>query len=131
MGIYRSRTWILFKGLSAKRISSLLPEDPENLRKKLKKAEEPDRFLKPYIEAVKENFPANSGRFTAYTSNRGNPIFRANVEYRKPGLMMAVYSRLTRKSGVPFRLENFVTLRRFEEKNAEDFDLPDSILVKE
>jgi hypothetical protein len=131
VSIYPPRTWILFKGLSAKRISSLLPEDPENLRKKLKKAEEPDRFLKPYIEAVKENFPANPGRYTAYTSNRGNPIFRANVEYGKPGLMMAVYSRLTRKSGVPFRLENFVTLRRFEEKTAEDFDLPDSILVKE
>jgi hypothetical protein len=131
VGIYGSRTWILFKGLSTKRTSSLLPEDPENLRKKLKRADEPERFLKPYIEAVKENFSAKTGRYTVYTSNRGNPIFRANVEYGKPGLMMAVYSRLTRKSGVPFRLENFVALRKFEEKTAEDFDLPDSVLVKE
>ena len=131
MGMYGSRTWILFKGLSAKRISSLLPEEPKNLRKKLKKAEDPDRFLRPYIEAVKENFPAITGGYTAYTSNRGHPIFRANVEYTKPGLMTVVYSRLARKSGVPFRLENFVTLRKFEEKTAEDFDLPDSVLVKE
>ena len=131
MGIYRFRTWILFKGLSAKRISSLLPQEPKNLRYKLKNAEDPDRFLGPYIEAVKENFHAITGRYTAYTSNRGNPIFQANVDYRKQGLMTVVYSRLTRKSGVPFRLENFVTLRKFEEKTAEDFDLPDSVLVKE
>ena len=130
MGVYRFRTWILFKGLSPKRISSLLPQEPKNLRTKLKKAEDPDRFLGPYIEAVKENFHA-IGWYTAYTSNRGNPIFRANVDYRKQGLMTVVYSRLARKSGVPFRLENFVTLRKFEEKTAEDFDLPDSVLVKE
>ena len=131
MGIYSSRTWILFKGLSSKRICKFLPEEPKNLRKKLKRAEDPDRFLKPYVEAVKEHFPAKTGRYTAYTSNRGNPVFRANVDYREPGLMIAVYSRLARKAGVPFRLENFVTLRRFEEKTAEDFDLPDSVLIKE
>ena len=131
MGIYRFRTWILFKGLSAKRISSLLPQEPKNLRDKLKKAEDPDRFLGPYIEAVKENFHAITSRYTAYTSNRGNPVFRANVNYRKPGLMTVVYSRLARRSGVPFKLENFVTLRGFDEKTAEDFDLPDSVLVKE
>jgi len=131
VGIYRSRTWILFKGLSAKRISRLLPEEPKNLRKKLKRAENPGRFLKPYVEAVREHFPACTGRYTAYTSKRGNPTFRANVDYTKPGLMIAVYSRLSRKSGVPFRLENIVTLRKFEEKTAEDFDLPDSVLVKE
>ena len=112
-------------------MSSLLPEEPKNLRMKLKRAEDPDRFLRPYIEAVKENFPAKIGRYTAYTSNRRHLIFRANVEYPKPGLMTVVYSRLTRKSGVPFRLENFVTLRKFEEKTAEDFYLPDSVLVKE
>lgn len=131
MGIYRSRTWILFKGLSAKRISRLLPEEPKNLKTKLKRAEDPDRFLRPYIEAVREHFPAWTGRYTAYTSIRGDPTFRANVDYTKPGLMIAVYSRLSRKSGVPFRLENIVTLRKFEEKTAEDFDLPDSVLVKE
>ena len=117
MGIYRFRTWILFKGLSAKRISSLLPQEPKNLRDKLKKAEDPDRFLGPYIEAVKENFHAIRSRYTAYTSNRGNPVFRANVNYRKPGLMTVVYSRLARRSGVPFKLENFVTLRRFDREN--------------
>ncbi len=131
MGIYRSRTWILFKGLSAKRISQFLPEEPRNLKKKLKRAEDPQRFLRPYIEAVKEHFPASTGRYTAYTSNRGNQIFRANVDYEKPGLMTVVYSRLSRKRGVPFRLENFVTLRKFKKKTAEDFDLPDSVLIKE
>ncbi|MFQ6064696.1 MAG: hypothetical protein ACE5L6_04390 [Candidatus Bathyarchaeia archaeon] len=131
MGIYRFRTWILFKGLSEKRISGLLPHEPKNLANKLKKAEDPDRFLSPYIEAVKEHFPAITGRYTAYTSNRGSQVFRVNVDYRKPGLMTVVYSRLARKSGVPFKLESFVTLRRFDEKTAEDFDLPDSVLVKE
>jgi hypothetical protein len=131
VGIYRSNTWILFKGLSAERISKLLPEEPENLRKKLKRVEDPNRFLSPYIEAVKEHFPAITGRYTAYTSNRGNQVFRANVDYKEPGLMIAVYSRLAKKAGVPFRLENFVTLRTFEEKTAKDFNLPDSILIKE
>jgi hypothetical protein len=131
VGIYRSRTWILFKGLSAKRVSSLLPEGPQNLRQKLKKTEDPEHFLKPYIKAVEKNFPTITGRYTAYTSNRGNTIFRANVDYAKPGLMTAIYSRLSEKSGVPFTLENFVTLRRFEEKTAEDFDLPESVLIKE
>ncbi|NIU81841.1 hypothetical protein GWN63_06350 [Candidatus Bathyarchaeota archaeon] len=101
------------------------------MRKKLKKVEDPDRFLKPYIEAVKDNFPARTGRYTAYTSNAGHPIFRANVKYSKPGLMTVVYSRLTRKSGVPFKLENFVPQRKFEERTAEDFALPDSIVVEE
>lgn len=131
MGIYQPRTWILFKGLSSKRISKFLPEEPKNLRNKLKRAEDPDSFLKPYIEAVREHFPASTGRYTAYTSNRGNTVFRANLYSTKPGLMIAVYSRLARESGVPFTLENFVTLRKFEEKTAEDFELPDSILIKE
>jgi len=131
VGIYRFRTWILFKGISEKRISGLLPHEPRNLANKLKKTEDPDRFLSPYIEAVKENFPAITGWYTAYTSNRGSQVFRANVDYRKPGLMTVVYSRLVRKSGVPFKLESFVTSRRFDEKTAKDFDLPDSVLVKE
>jgi hypothetical protein len=131
LGIYRFRTWILFKGLSEKRIAALLPDEPRNLAKKLKKAEDPDRFLCPYVEAVKEHFPAINGWFTAYTSNRGSQVFRANVDYKEPGLMTVVYSRLARKSGVPFKLESFVTSRRFDEKTAQDFDLPDSVLVKE
>lgn len=131
VGIYGYNTWILFKGLSAERISKFLPEEPEDLRKKLKRTEDPNRFLSPYVQAVKEHFPAITSRSIAYTSDRGNPVFRANVDYTKPGLMIAVYSRLTRKSGVPFRLENFVTLRKFEEKTAEDFALPDSVLIKE
>lgn len=131
MGLYRSRTWILFMGLSGKRISSFLPEEPETLKKKLKRAEDPDRFLKPYIKAVKSNFPTRTGRYTAYTSNRGDPIFCAKVEYPKQGLMTAVYSRLTRRSGVPFELKRFSTLRKFEGKTAEDFDLPQSVRIKE
>ncbi|MFQ6064637.1 MAG: hypothetical protein ACE5L6_04095 [Candidatus Bathyarchaeia archaeon] len=98
---------------------------------KLKKAEDPHRFLSPYIEAVKENFPAIPSRYTAYTSNRGSQVFRANVDYKKEGLITVVYSRIARKSGVPFRLESFVTSRRFDGKSAEDFGLPDSVLVKE
>ena len=121
----------MLKGLSEKRISDLLPDEPRNLVNKLKRAEDPDRFLSPYIEAVKENFPAIPSRYTAYTSNRGSQIFHAKVNYGKPGLMTVVYSRLARKSGVPFRLESFVTSRGFDEKTAEDFDLPDSVLVKE
>lgn len=42
------------------------------MRRKLKKAEDADRFLMPYVKAVKENFPAKTGRYTAYTSNRGD-----------------------------------------------------------
>lgn len=131
MGVYHSRTWILFEGLSAKRISSLLPQEPKNLKKKLKKAEDSDRFLKPYIQAVKKNFPAKTGKYTAYTSQRGGPIFCAKVKYPKPGLMTAVYSRRSRKSGKPFKLKQFFTLRKYEGKSAEDFDLPQSVIIKE
>lgn len=128
---YRSRTWILFEGLSAQRISSLLPEEPEDLKQKLKTSEEPNVFLEPYINAVEENFPTNSGKYTAYTSKRGDPIFCAKVKYPQQGLMTAVYSRQPEKTGQPFKLKRIFTTRKFEEKTAEDFGLPQSITVKE
>ncbi|MFW6111243.1 MAG: hypothetical protein ACOC6H_04325 [Thermoproteota archaeon] len=131
MGVYHSRAWIMFEGLSTKRISTLLPKEPENLKQKLKKSEDPKTFLQPYITAIKENFPTNGGKYTAYTSKQGGPIFCAKVKYPKQGLMTVVYSRGPGKTGEPFLLKEVFTTRKYENKTAEDFELPKSITIQE
>ncbi|MFW6116976.1 MAG: hypothetical protein ACOC6G_00140 [Thermoproteota archaeon] len=97
----------------------------------MKKSEDPQKFLAPYITAVKKNFPTKRGKYTAYTSKQGGPIFCAKVEYPHQGLMTAVYSRGDGKSGQPFRLKKLFTTRKFEGKTAEDFGLPQSFTVEE